>query len=74
MRSRARFACGKDMREGNWAEIGDVGGIDCVGVVKSCPGGDSDANSGRSDAALVVGGAELFAHSMRGEKPSQKLP
>ena len=33
------------MREGNWAEIADVCGIECVGVVKSCPGGDSDAKA-----------------------------
>ena len=28
------------MRKGEWAEIADVSGIECVGVVKSCPGGD----------------------------------
>ena len=30
----------KHMREGQWAEIADVSGIECVGVVKSCPGGE----------------------------------
>src|SRR5262245_34024054 len=30
----------KHMREGNWAEIADVSGIECVGTVKSCPGGE----------------------------------
>src|SRR5215472_1059888 len=30
----------KHMREGNWAEIADVSGIECVGVVKSCPSGE----------------------------------
>ena len=25
------------MRKGEWAEIADVSGIECVGVVKSCP-------------------------------------
>jgi NADPH:quinone reductase-like Zn-dependent oxidoreductase len=28
------------MRKGEWAEIADVSGIECVGVVKSCPGGE----------------------------------
>ena len=26
------------MRKGEWAEIADVSGIECVGIVKSCPG------------------------------------
>jgi NADPH:quinone reductase-like Zn-dependent oxidoreductase len=28
------------MRKGEWAEIADVSGIECVGIVKSCPGGE----------------------------------
>jgi NADPH:quinone reductase len=28
------------MRKGDWAEIADVSGIECVGIVKSCPGGE----------------------------------
>src|SRR5499425_831275 len=28
------------MRKGEWAEIADVSGIECVGLVKSCPGGE----------------------------------
>jgi NADPH:quinone reductase len=28
------------MRRGEWAEIADVSGIECVGVVESCPGGE----------------------------------
>src|ERR1700746_1661398 len=28
------------MRQGNWAEIADVSGIECVGIVKSCPSGE----------------------------------
>jgi NADPH:quinone reductase-like Zn-dependent oxidoreductase len=28
------------MRQGKWAEIAEVSGIECVGVVKSCPGGE----------------------------------
>src|SRR6201997_4211562 len=28
------------MRRGEWAEAADVSGIECVGIVKSCPGGE----------------------------------
>src|SRR5271155_178620 len=28
------------MRKGEWAEIAEISGIECVGVVKSCPGGE----------------------------------
>src|SRR4029077_4386836 len=28
------------MRRGEWAEAAEVSGIECVGVVKSCPGGE----------------------------------
>jgi NADPH:quinone reductase-like Zn-dependent oxidoreductase len=43
----------KHMREGQWAEIAEVSGIECVGVVKSCPGGEF-AN-GTKVAALMGG-------------------
>jgi NADPH:quinone reductase-like Zn-dependent oxidoreductase len=29
------------MRCGEWAEAAEVSGIECVGVVDSCPGGES---------------------------------
>src|SRR5262249_32866294 len=41
------------MRKGEWAEIADVSGIECVGVVKSCPGGEFAA--GAKVAALMGG-------------------
>src|SRR5262249_6636176 len=41
------------MRKGEWAEIADVSGIECVGVVKSCPGGEFAA--GIKVAALMGG-------------------
>jgi NADPH:quinone reductase-like Zn-dependent oxidoreductase len=41
------------MRKGEWAEIADVSGIECVGVVKSCPGGEFAA--GTTVAALMGG-------------------
>ncbi len=28
------------MRKGEWAEIAEVSRIECVGIVKSCPGGE----------------------------------
>ena len=43
----------KHMREGNWAEIADVSGIECVGVVKSCPGGEFAPGS---KVAALMGG------------------
>src|ERR1700745_1957617 len=33
------------MRKGEWAEIADVSGIECVGLIKSCPGGGSGAGA-----------------------------
>src|SRR3954471_7304323 len=41
------------MRKGEWAEIADVSGIECVGVIKSCPGGEFPA--GARVAALMGG-------------------
>jgi len=41
------------MRKGEWAEIADVSGIECVGIVKSCPGGEFAV--GTRVAALMGG-------------------
>ena len=41
------------MRKGDWAEIADVSGIECVGVIDSCPGGEFAA--GTKVAALMGG-------------------
>lgn len=41
------------MRKGEWAEIADVSGIECVGIVKSCPGGEFPV--GAKVAALMGG-------------------
>jgi NADPH:quinone reductase-like Zn-dependent oxidoreductase len=41
------------MRKGEWAEIADVSGIECVGVVMSCPGGEFPV--GAKVAALMGG-------------------
>lgn len=41
------------MRKGKWAEIADVSGIECVGTIKSCPGGEFPV--GAKVAALMGG-------------------
>jgi NADPH:quinone reductase-like Zn-dependent oxidoreductase len=41
------------MRKGEWAEIADASGIECVGVVKSCPSGEFAP--GTKVAALMGG-------------------
>lgn len=41
------------MRKGEWAEIADVSGIECVGIVKSCPSGEFAP--GAKVAALMGG-------------------
>ena len=41
------------MRRGEWAEAANVIGIDCVGLVKSCPGGEFPI--GATVAALMGG-------------------
>ena len=41
------------MRKGEWAETADVSGIECVGIVKSCPGGEFPV--GAKVAALMGG-------------------
>src|ERR1700760_4275694 len=41
------------MRRGEWAEAAEVSGIECVGIVDSCPGGEFPA--GAKVAALMGG-------------------
>ena len=41
------------MRKGEWAESAKVSGIECVGVVKACPGGEF--NAGQKVAAFMGG-------------------
>jgi NADPH2:quinone reductase len=41
------------MRKGEWAEIADVSGIECVGLIKSCPGGEFAIGA---KAAALMGG------------------
>jgi NADPH:quinone reductase len=41
------------MRRGEWAEAAPVSGIECVGIVKSCPGGEFEVGS---KVAALMGG------------------
>src|SRR4030095_11378100 len=41
------------MRKGEWAEAAEISGIECVGVVKSCPGGEFAVGS---KVAALMGG------------------
>ena len=41
------------MRRGEWAEAAEVSGIECVGLVKSCPGGEFAVGT---KAAALMGG------------------
>src|SRR5262245_3402649 len=41
------------MRRGEWAEAAEVSGIECVGTVKSCPGGEFAVGS---KVAALMGG------------------
>ena len=41
------------MRKGEWAEIAEVSGIECVGIVHSCPGGEFTIGS---KVAALMGG------------------
>jgi NADPH:quinone reductase-like Zn-dependent oxidoreductase len=41
------------MRKGEWAEAAEISGIECVGIVKSCPGGEFQVGS---KVAALMGG------------------
>src|SRR5499425_347610 len=41
------------MRRGEWAEAAEISGIECVGIVKSCPGGEFAVGS---KVAALMGG------------------
>jgi NADPH2:quinone reductase len=41
------------MRKGEWAETDEVSGIECVGIVHSCPGGEFPVGS---KVAALMGG------------------
>ena len=41
------------MRKGEWSEIHEVSGVECVGIVHTCPGGELDVGS---KVAALMGG------------------
>ena len=51
------------MRRGEWAEAAPVSGIECVGIVESCPGGEFKV--GTKVAALMGGWAGRSMAVMR---------
>ena len=61
------------MRRGEWAEAAKVSGIECLGLVKSCPGGRimRPTTCGTSKGTCVSPGRsvsyEWVAHELRGE-------
>src|SRR5262245_63199573 len=59
------------MRKGEWAEIADVSGIECVGVVESCPGGEFAV--GTKVAALMGGLGRTINGSYRSEEHTSEL-
>lgn len=46
------------MRRGEWAEAASVSGIECVGLVKSCPGGEFPVGA---KVAALMGGLDPIA-------------
>ena len=56
------------MRRGEWAEAAKVIGIECVGLVKSCPGGEFDRAPHRSSwlqRSALKGRVPLFRRALR---------
>ena len=56
------------MRKGEWAEAAKVSGIECVGLVKSCPGGEFA--EGTKVAALMGG----LGRSINGSYADMLIP
>jgi NADPH2:quinone reductase len=52
------------MRKGEWAEADEISGIECVGIVKSCPGGEFAAGS---KVAALMGGLGRTIHGSYAE-------
>jgi organic hydroperoxide reductase OsmC/OhrA len=73
------------MRKGEWAEIADVSGIECAGLIKSCPGWELDvrlsppgsSGTGTNPGQLFAAGwSTWFLSSIKSEagKAKVKLP
>ena len=52
------------MRKGEWAEADEVSGIECVGIVHSCPGGEFAVGS---KVAALMGGMGRSIHGSYAE-------
>ena len=52
------------MRRGEWAEADEISGIECVGIVKSCPGGEFAVGS---KVAAFMGGLGRTIHGSYAE-------
>ncbi len=61
------------MRKGEWAEIADVSGIECVGIVKSCPGAEFAAGT-KGVCIFYLGDFHAAARWGWDQKPSHRLP
>jgi hypothetical protein len=59
------------MRRGEWAEAAPVSGIECVGLVKSCPGGEFPV--GAKVAALMGGLGRTINGSYAGIYPRARF-
>ena len=57
------------MRRGEWAEAAPVSGIECVGLVKSCPGGEFPR---RKVAALMGGLGRTHQRKLRRVHPRSR--
>jgi NADPH2:quinone reductase len=49
------------MRRGEWAEAAKVSGIECVGLVKSCPGGEFPVGA---KVAAMMGGLDYASTTL----------
>jgi len=58
------------MRRGEWAEAAKVSGIECVGIVKSCPGGEFPV--GTKVAALMGGSGAPSTGAMRSSRARRR--
>jgi NADPH2:quinone reductase len=56
------------MRRGEWAEAEPFSGIECVGIVKSCPGGEFAVGS---KVAALMGG---LGRPLMAATPSTRAP
>jgi NADPH:quinone reductase-like Zn-dependent oxidoreductase len=51
------------MRRGEWAKAAPVSGIECVGLVKSCPGGEFHGIDGGLDPGEMLARGDNVARS-----------